>query len=156
MAGPRGKIEYRGFGTFQEKRKPPVKKTQIGYLAGGTGITPCFHVIQSSLRNKDGIKHSMLFGNRTVSDILLHEELRELAADNPVHFNIFFTVDVAPPAEAKWTEGVGFMTKEMIAKYMPAPGPETLILFCGPPAFNKMLKALLPELGYTEDMMFKF
>jgi len=56
----------------------------------------------------------MLFGNRTVGDILLHEELRDLAEDNAEHFKIHFTVDVAPPAEAKWTEGVGFMTKNMI------------------------------------------
>ena len=98
----------------------------------------------------------MLFGNRTVGDILLHEELRDLAEDNAEHFKIHFTVDVAPPAEAKWTEGVGFMTKQMIQKHMPAPGPDTLILFCGPKPFNKMLKTVLPELGYTEDMMFKF
>ena len=75
MQGPRGKIEYLGFGNFQPKRMPVKKKTNIGYLAGGTGITPCFHVLQSSLRNKDGIKHSMVFGNRTVDDILLHQEL---------------------------------------------------------------------------------
>ena len=79
MKGPLGKLSYLGFGNFKEEKKAPVKKTQIGYLAGGTGITPCFHVLQSSLRNKDGIKHSMLFGNRTVSDILLQEELRDLA-----------------------------------------------------------------------------
>lgn len=98
----------------------------------------------------------MVFGNRTVDDILLHEELQELAANNAESFKIFFTVDVGPPAEAKWTQGVGFMTKEMIKQHMPPPGEDTLILFCGPPAFNKMLKQLLPELGYTADMMFKF
>lgn len=98
----------------------------------------------------------MVFGNRTVEDILLREELRELAQNNQEVFKIYFTVDIAPPAETKWTEGVGFMTKEMIKQHMPPPGEHTLIMFCGPPAFNKMLKQLLPELGYTEDMMFKF
>jgi cytochrome-b5 reductase len=73
-----------------------------------------------------------------------------------VQFKIYFTVDIAPPAEAKWTEGVGFMTKEMIKEHMPAPGPDTMILFCGPPPFTKMLSSILPELGYTEDMLFKF
>lgn len=103
MQGPRGDIEYLGFGNFKQKRGPQFKKTNIGYLAGGTGITPCFHVLQSSLRNKDGVHHSMLFGNRTVDDILLHEELKELAENNKEAFKIFFTVDIAPPSETLWT-----------------------------------------------------
>jgi NAD(P)H-flavin reductase len=35
----------------------------------------------------------MIFGNRTVDDILLYEEINELAEDNP-DFKIFFTVDI--------------------------------------------------------------
>jgi len=103
MKGPLGKLQYLGFGNFKEDKKDQVKKTQIGYLAGGTGITPCFHVLQSSLRNKDGIKHSMLFGNRTVNDIILKDELHEFAQHNGEHFKLYFTVDIAPPAEVKWT-----------------------------------------------------
>ena len=59
-----------------------MTRRNIGHMAGGTGITPCFHVLQSSLRNQDGVKHSMIFGNRTVDDILLFEELKELSEDN--------------------------------------------------------------------------
>jgi cytochrome-b5 reductase len=51
---------------------------------------------------------------------------------------------------------VGFVTEKMIKDHMPAPGPDTLILFCGPPPFTDMLSKILPTLGYTEDMMFKF
>jgi cytochrome-b5 reductase len=48
------------------------------------------------------------------------------------------------------------MTKDMIKEHMPAPGPDTLILFCGPPVFTDMLSTVLKELGYTADMVFKF
>ena len=48
------------------------------------------------------------------------------------------------------------MTKEMIKAHMPPPGEDTIILFCGPPPFTNMLKQLLPEMGYTEDMLLKY
>lgn len=53
-------------------------KTKIGCISGGTGITPCYQVIQAALKNDDGTQLSLVFGNRTVDDILLREELSEL------------------------------------------------------------------------------
>lgn len=51
-------------------------KVKIGCIAGGTGITPCYQVIQSVLDNKDDKSQlSLIFGNRTTKDILLKEEL---------------------------------------------------------------------------------
>ena len=156
LSGPKGKYNYLGYGDFTESGKQLKRKTHIGHLAGGTGITPCFHVLQSSLRNKDGVQHSMLFGNRTVDDILLHEELQELAEQHKDQFKIHFTVDIAPGPEANWTQSVGFMTKDMIKAHMPPPGEGTIILFCGPPPFVDMLKKVLPEMGYTKEMMLEY
>lgn len=48
---------------------------RIGMVAGGTGITPCYQVIQAALNEDDGTSLSLLFGSRTVEDILLKEEL---------------------------------------------------------------------------------
>lgn len=39
---------------------------------------------------------------------------------------------------------------------MPPPNPDTLILYCGPPPFEKMMKQHLTELGYDDTMQFKF
>lgn len=39
---------------------------------------------------------------------------------------------------------------------MPAPSEDTIILYCGPPAFEDMMKKHLEELGYGNDMQFKF
>ena len=44
----------------------------------------------------------------------------------------------------------------MIKENLPAPGPDTLIVYCGPPPFEDMMKKFLAELGYTDDMVFKF
>ena len=39
---------------------------------------------------------------------------------------------------------------------MPKPSEETLILYCGPPLFEKLVKTNLNELGYSDSMIFKF
>jgi len=44
----------------------------------------------------------------------------------------------------------------MIKDRLPPPAEDTVILFCGPPPFEDMMKKYLTELNYTEDMFFKF
>jgi len=78
MEGPKGRLKYEGQGNFVITKKPVTGKTKIGLIAGGTGITPCYQIIQSILVNNDTPSVSLLFGNRTISDILLKEELIQL------------------------------------------------------------------------------
>ncbi|KAL0340519.1 UNVERIFIED_CONTAM: NADH-cytochrome reductase-like protein [Sesamum radiatum] len=57
----------------------------------------------------------------------------------------------------------------MVVKGLPSPSDDTLILVCGPPGLMKhisgdkakdrsqgQLTGILKELGYTEDMVYKF
>jgi len=78
MEGPKGRLKYEGLGNFVITKKPVTGKTKIGLIAGGTGITPCYQIIQSILVNNDTPSVSLLFGNRTTNDILLKEELIQL------------------------------------------------------------------------------
>lgn len=98
-----------------------------------------------------------MFGNRTINDILLKEELEQFDHNYPQKFKLFFTVDIKPDESEEWNQGVGFISTDMLKKYMPPPGPETLIVYCGPPLFEKDMKSHLKELGYDEKtMVFKF
>jgi len=74
MEGPKGRLEYQGFGKFNITRQI-IQKRNIGMVAGGTGITPCYQVLQSALDGDDGTNLSLIFGSRTVEDILLKDEL---------------------------------------------------------------------------------
>jgi len=87
---------------------------------------------------------------------LLKEELIHFSEEYKERFKLYLTLDVQPEAHHKWNQGVGFITKDMLQANMPAPGPNTLILYCGPPPFEKMMKQFLGELGYSDDMQFKF
>ena len=155
MEGPKGRLQYDGLGNFTISKKPVLNKKNIGLVAGGTGITPCYQVIQASLLNDDGAHHSLVFGNRTTADILLKDELEGFQSNYPENFNLYLTVDI-DPQDKNWKQGVGFITKEMLKEQMPAPGPETLICYCGPPPFEKMMDQHLKDLGYDSTMVFKF
>lgn len=44
MDGPLGKLRYLGYGSFTYMNQQILKKTNIGMLAAGTGITPIFSI----------------------------------------------------------------------------------------------------------------
>ena len=51
MIGPGGKLNYFGSGKFTVSKKPnlgSIKRKNLGFIAGGTGIAPCYHVLQAS------------------------------------------------------------------------------------------------------------
>lgn len=74
VAGPKGEFIYKA-NTF----------SKIGMLAGGTGITPMLQIIREVAKHKDTDKTqiSLLNGNVTVQDIILREEIDELAKTVP-------------------------------------------------------------------------
>lgn len=113
MEGPKGLLFYQGDGNFL-LRKKPIKKTKIGLIAGGTGITPCFQIIQSSSLAKDALSMVMLYSNKTESDILLNEELDSYSKINAGHLKIFHTLTRSIEEESSWTGFKGRITEDII------------------------------------------
>jgi cytochrome-b5 reductase len=108
------------------------------------------------LKNNESTKLSLIFGNRTIDDILMKEELIEFEENYKDNFKLFLTVDVTPETSVGWNYGTGFVTQSMILQHLPKPSPDTIILYCGPPPFEDMMKKHMAELGYSDDMVFKF
>ena len=54
MEGPKGLLNYHGSGNFTLK-KAPLKKKRVGMIAGGSGITPCYQILQASSLSLDGL-----------------------------------------------------------------------------------------------------
>jgi cytochrome-b5 reductase len=156
--GPKGLIEYLGHGKLVIKDLKGAVKTSatcknIGMIAGGTGITPMFQVIKSMLKDpSDNTNVYLLFANQTADDILLSEELNEIASHPNI--NIWYTLDRAP---ADWKYSTGFINQDMLRDHMPPPGPDSIILMCGPPPMIK--NACIPNLlnlSYSPDFVVAF
>ena len=76
MSGPWPKITYEGFGNLTLHGKNQViKKTHIAGIAGGTGITPIYSIMNAGLKNQDKTNFYLLYGSRSEEDMLLKEEL---------------------------------------------------------------------------------
>jgi cytochrome-b5 reductase len=155
--GPCGRIEYQEKGRF---RLGQVRKRykHVAMIAGGTGITPMFQLINHVLKTREGednLKLSLLFGNRCPGDIILRKELEILASGHKNQFKLTFTVDQAD-SEEHWRGFVGFVTKDMIKAALPAANPNILVLLCGPPPMMKSVTVALRELGHSQDDIYQF
>lgn len=160
---PGDKVEVKG--PIEKLRYSPNMKKQIGMIAGGSGITPMLQVIEAILKNPDdNTQISLLYANVSPDDILLKEKLDVLAATHP-NLKVFYTVD--DPTK-DWRGGLGYISQDMVVKGLPPPSDDTLILVCGPPGMMKHisgdkenreqgeLSGILKEVGYTENMVYKF
>lgn len=158
--GPEGLLEYLGHGQFSVQ---PDKKSagemkmakSLGLIAGGTGITPMLQLVRAIIKNPtDKTRCSLLFANQTEKDILLRDELEEIAARHPDRFELWLTVDQAP---ADWDFSQGFVNADMIQEHLPGPGEENLVLMCGPPLMIQLAcTPSLDELGYQQSQLFTF
>jgi len=161
VRGPFGNIKYTRRGEFVIGGKPRHAKN-IGMLAGGTGITPMLQIMQTIENDaEDTTDCSLLFGNQTPDDILCKDELQSLKK----RFSLWYTVDRTqeqpwPPehqANCALTLSTGFIDQEKIQHCLPAPGDDTIVLLCGPPAMvNHLSKNILKKLGYKEDQIHAF
>jgi cytochrome-b5 reductase len=146
--------------------KPNMKKA-IGMIAGGSGVTPMLQVASEILRNPDDkTQVSLIFGNQTEDDIFLKKDIDDMAAKHK-NFKVYYVVDKAKTKD--WKGGVGYVNRDIVKQHMPPPGPDNLILVCGPPPMYKSLSGdkapdksqgeltgLLKDMGYTSDQVYKF
>ena len=134
---------------------------RIGMIAGGTGLTPMYQIIQSILRNPDDkTVIDLIYANVNEDDILLREELDRLAKQHD-NFNVYYVLN-NPPSD--WQGGEGFVSQAMISNNLPKPDSDIKILVCGPPPMVKAMESHLVNLGYEKprivskpgDQVFKF
>jgi cytochrome-b5 reductase len=119
--------------------------TKIGMIAGGTGITPMYQLIRAICEDeRDTTEVSLIFANRSEDDILLRDELQTFARRYPKNLKLWFMLDNAPP---NWAYGSGFVTADVMREKLPAPGPETKFMLCGPPGMINASKKALASLG---------
>ncbi|KAJ9064735.1 NADH-cytochrome b5 reductase [Entomophthora muscae] len=141
---------------------------EIGLIAGGSGITPMLQLARKILNNpKDNTKISLIFANRTESDIMLKEELDNYVKAYPDRFKVHYVLDNPPPS---WNGGKGHITKDLLKKYLPSTASKDVMVFvCGPmPMVEKIsgkkrsaqdqgeVGGFLKELGYDKENVYKF
>ncbi|XP_058807001.1 NADH-cytochrome b5 reductase 3 isoform X1 [Phymastichus coffea] len=158
--GPSGRLVYKGQGKFSIKllrKEPPTEYTvsKAVMIAGGTGITPMLQLIRAIAKDPtDKTQVSLLYANQTEKDILLREELEEVAKTHPDQIKVWYTVDTS---SEDWKYSTGFVNADMIKDHMYPPSSDTIVLMCGPPPMiNYACTPNLDKLGYNSKLRFAY
>ncbi|XP_062221861.1 nitrate reductase [NAD(P)H] [Phragmites australis] len=150
IKGPIGHIEYAGRGTFAVNGERRFAR-RLAMIAGGTGITPVYQVIQAVLRDQpdDDTEMHLVYANRTEDDMLLREEIDRWAAAHPARFKVWYMVSKVARPEGGWEYGVGRVDEQVLREHLPLGDSETLALVCGPPAMIECtVRPGLEKMGY--------
>lgn len=132
--GPIGTLNYE-----------PNSSRHLGIVAGGSGITPVLQILNEVVTvPEDLTKVSLLYANETENDILLKEELDEMAEKYPhlqIHYVVHYPTDT-------WTGDVGYITKDQMNRYLPEYSEDNRLLICGPDGMNNLALQYAKELGW--------
>ena len=120
---------------------------KVGFVAGGTGITPMISIIRWILTKQLNAELFLIFANKTEADIIFRNEWDRNVRS---HSN-FHCVHILEQPPTGWTGEAGRITADILRKYLPPPGPETALFLCGPPPMTDALEAMLRGVGYPEE-----
>jgi ferredoxin-NADP reductase len=124
-----GAISYKGEGVF---------------IAGGAGVTPFISIFRNlHLKNEIG-NNKLIFANKTMNDIILEEEFKELLGANFI--NILSEEKVEGYAN-------GRITKDFLQEN--SGGTNKLFYICGPPPMMEAIEKQLAELHVDKKSIIK-
>ncbi len=124
-----GDIAYKGGGLF---------------IAGGAGITPFLSMLKKLEKNNQTNDVKLLFANKTKSDIIHEEYLKNLLGARFINVLSDETIDGFEH---------GYISEEMIKKY--SDGLSGYFYLCGPPPMMNAVEKQLASLGIAEDKIIK-
>merc|ERR1712113_1127986 len=149
----------------------PFGKNSITMVAGGTGIAPMYQALLPLLQTPgDTTKIRLLYGNGKTDDIILKDELDELAKVHADRFEVTYvvgtTADDRSAAEQGWKGEMGWVDEEKLKRLAFPPGAGTVVWVCGVDDMYKSLAGgratkgikagtALHNLGYTEEMVWR-
>ena len=120
------------------------------FIAGGIGLAPVRCVVWNVLdRRAEFGAVSIVYGARSVGDLVYKRELEEWAARDDV--TLVTTVD--PGGDTPdWTGKVGFVTP-IVEEAAPS-AQNAVAVLCGPPIVVKLTLPVLETLGFASDAVY--
>lgn len=160
------KITAKALGNFSQKLKdlsvgnPTVVDGPYGiftldrssnpvvFIAGGIGITPFYSMLKANtLNNHRSI--TLFWGVQSFRDLIYHDELKMIAESNEM-------IEYLPVISENENDEfeTGYITKDLLMKYLTKEPAEYHWYFCGPPAMRKFVFNDLTDLGVKRKNIF--
>ncbi|WP_372754713.1 2Fe-2S iron-sulfur cluster-binding protein [Labilibaculum sp.] len=159
--------EHLKVGDFIEISKPlgdfkihvDSKAQKCYYLfAAGSGITPIYSMIKSILLMEPLSQVFLLYGNRSLSDILFYEELMDWKSRFPDKFHITHTLSkrFLDFSQTPWDGKRGRIDEEMLENFIrenPSDIKNSEYFSCGPGEMNQMIQKCLINRGVSSKFI---
>ena len=147
---------------------PFLEKKTFTLICDAAGVAPAYQLLLRLMRTRgDERKAVLICASRCASEILLRDEIGELALAQPHRLTVIHVLDSAPAERSQsFIVESGAIDKPKIEKYAFAPKNDTLLFvsgehgmyaaLCGPRE-DKLLKpgTVLEVLGYSSEMVLK-
>jgi ferredoxin-NADP reductase len=121
---------------------------KIGLLGGGIGITPFKSICRYCTDKRLNTKITLLYGNRSESDIVFKEEIETMQKQNA---NLKVVLILNEPSSG-WKGATGFISAELVKKEVPD-YEETVFYTCGPPAMVGAIEKLIEDIGLPKTQL---
>jgi predicted ferric reductase len=141
---PPGTVAYVDgpYGSFSIDRHPEA----AGYvfLAGGIGIAPMMSMMRALAERGDARSHFAFAAHSTWDRIPLRDQV--LALRKELDLEVVHVLE-EPPEEEEWGGEEGWITKELLDRYLPPERADYHYFICGPVPMIRAMEAFLKELG---------
>ncbi len=112
------------------------------FLAGGIGITPIMSMLRTMADRGDRRPVLLFYANRSLDAATFRDELERLR--QRLNLTLIHVLERPPDG---WTGETGFLTKEILARHLPANRKQVDYFLCGPPPMMQAVERALRSLG---------
>jgi ferredoxin-NADP reductase len=125
----------------------------VVHVCAGSGIVPNFSILKHALRERPGLRHTLVYSNRTWADVIFRRELGELAEQHPDRLRIVHTLTrEADVARLGPSVRAGRVDLPLLREAIPDPSA-CLVFVCGP-GVSPWERAAVRERGETAPPRF--
>lgn len=128
------------YGSFGIDRQPDAPG--LVFIAGGVGIAPLISMLRALADRGDTRPKWLFYGNRVRDRIVFGAEIEAMAA--AIGLRLVHVLLEPPP---DWTGDTGFITRDVLARHLPADLAGLQFYVCGPSPMIRLAEAALGELG---------
>ncbi len=134
------------YGAFSPNRYQDVDTLVL--IAGGIGIAPMMSILRTMADRGDRTPVVLLYGSQTWEMASFREELEELK--KTLNLKVVYVLERPPEG---WEGETGYVTQDVLKRYLPAPPQRYRVFICGPTPMLDAVEAALKSLGVPEQLI---
>jgi len=134
------------YGSFSPDRRRDVDQDVL--IAGGAGISPMMSILRSMADRGETRPVLLFYGSQDWEGASFREELAALR--EKLNLRVVHVVERPPEG---WEGESGYVTAEMLARYLPSGGARFRVYICGPTGMLNAVERALESLGVPPTMI---